>query len=318
MRHTADFAPAWWLPGPHLQTLVPNLLPRRGVRLSRERLELPDGDFLDLDWGPPRPGPLVLLLHGLEGSSRSPYVAGLMRRLAAAGYQGVVMHFRGCSGEPNRQPRAYCAGETADIAHVVDVLRARRPHPVAMIGVSLGGNALLRWLGDPARAGDAVDTAIAISVPFDLARAAVRMNRGFSRLYQWYLVNRLRRSVARKCRHMPMPIDCTRLAELRDFRSFDDAVTAPLHGYRDVDDYYARASCRSWLPGIRVPTLILHAENDPFMSPDVIPDARELSAAVRLEVAAGGGHAGFMDSLGRSWLESRCVAWLEARFSLER
>jgi uncharacterized protein len=318
MRRTADFAAAWWLPGPHLQTLVPNLLPRRGAPLSRERLELPDGDFLDLDWGPARPGPLVLLLHGLEGSSRSAYAAGLMRRLASAQYQGVVMHFRGCSGEPNRQPRAYCAGETADIAHVADVLRARRPHRVAMIGVSLGGNALLRWLGDPAHAGGAVDTAIAISVPFDLSRAAVRLNRGFSRLYQWYLVNRLRRSVTLKCRRMPMPIDCSRLAELHDFRGFDDAVTAPLHGYRDVDDYYTRASCRPWLSGIRVPTLILHAENDPFMSPDVIPDTRELSAAVVLEVAAGGGHAGFMDSLGRSWLESRCLAWLDERFSLER
>jgi uncharacterized protein len=317
MRHTAEFAPAWWLPGPHLQTLVPNLLPRRGTRLDRERLELPDGDFLDLDWGPARPGPVVLLLHGLEGSSRSAYAAGLMRRLNRAGYQGVVMHFRGCSGEPNRRPRAYCAGETADIAHVVDVLRTRRPVPVAVIGVSLGGNALLRWLGDPATAA-AVNTAIAISVPFDLARAAVRMNRGFSRLYQWHLVNRLRRTVALKCRRMPMPIDCTRLPGLRDFRSFDDAVTARLHGYRDVDDYYTRASCRPWLTGIRVPTLILHAENDPFMTPDVIPEARELSATVRLEVAAGGGHVGFMDSLGRSWLESRCLAWLEERFSLER
>ena len=151
MIHPADFTPAWWLPGAHLQTLVPNLLPRRGVALRRERLEMPDGDFLDLDWGPQREGPLVLLLHGLAASSRSPYAAGLMRRLAQAGGQGLVMHFRGCSGEPNRLPRAYSAGETGDIAHVVDHLRRRSPdRPLALIGVSLGGNALLRWLGDPA------------------------------------------------------------------------------------------------------------------------------------------------------------------------
>ncbi len=314
MIHPADFTPAWWLPGAHLQTLVPNLLPRRGVALRRERLEMPDGDFLDLDWGPQREGPLVLLLHGLEGSSRSPYAAGLMRRLAQAGCQGLVMHFRGCSGEPNRLPRAYSAGETGDIAHVVDHLRRRAPdRPLALIGVSLGGNALLRWLGDPATS-PRVDAAIGISVPFDLHRAADRMERGLSRIYQWHLVRQLRRSVLRKCRRLDMPLDCREIARLQDFRSFDGAVTAPLAGYRDVDDYYTRASCRPWLRGIRVPTLILHARNDPFMTPDVIPGADELSDSVRLEVAEGGGHVGFMDSRGRSWLERRCVAWLGERF----
>ncbi|MFN2347966.1 MAG: hydrolase [Thioalkalivibrio sp.] len=314
MVHCADYRPAWWLPGAHLQTLIPNLLPRRGIPLHRERLELPDGDFLDLDWGPVHQGPWVLLLHGLEGSSRSPYATGLMARLAQAGYQGVVMHFRGCSGEPNRLPRSYSAGETGDIAHVIGLLRQREPQrPLAVIGVSLGGNALLRWLGDPA-SHPAVDTAIGISVPFDLNRAAERMNRGFSRLYQWHLVRQLRRSVARKCRHMEMPLDCASLSRLRDFRAFDDTVTAPLAGYRDVDDYYTRASCRPWLAGIRLPTLILHARNDPFMAPDVIPQAHELSDAVRLEVADEGGHVGFMDAWGRRWLEGRCLAWLGERF----
>ncbi|OOG21369.1 hydrolase [Thioalkalivibrio denitrificans] len=311
MRVGADFRPAWWLPGPHLQTLIPNLLPRRGVRLRRERLELPDGDFLDLDWGPPRRGPVVVVLHGLEGSSRSPYAAGLIRRLAMAGYQGVVMHFRGCSGEPNRLPRAYSAGETADIAFVAGQLRTRLPdRSLGAIGVSLGGNALLRWLGEAGEAAP-IDTAIAISVPFDLSQAALRMERGFSRVYQWYLVGRLKRAVASKCGRMPMPVDREKLPHLNDFRSFDDAVTAPLHGYRNVDDYYTRASSRQWLRGIRIPTLILHTENDPFMTPGVIPEAGELSDAIRLEVAAEGGHVGFMDSLGRRWLERRCVAWLE-------
>lgn len=315
MRHTADFVPAWWLPGPHLQTLIPNLLPRRGIGLSRQRLDLPDGDFLDLDWGPPRSGPLVVLLHGLEGSSRSPYAAGLMHRLAGGGFQGIVLHFRGCSGEPNRLPRAYSAGETADIEQVVHHLHTRFPgRALAMIGVSLGGNALLRWLGEPAT-GHAVETAIAISVPFDLNRAAERMNRGFSRVYQWHLVRRLRQSVARKLGHMAMPVTRAELRELRDFRAFDDAVTAPLHGYRDVNDYYARASCRPWLAGIRVQTLILHARNDPFMTPDAIPCADELSNTVRLELTEGGGHVGFMDAWGRRWMERRCLEWLRERLT---
>jgi predicted alpha/beta-fold hydrolase len=219
-----------------------------------------------------------------------------------------------CSGEPNRLPRAYSAGESDDIAHVVDLLRRRETErPLAVIGVSLGGNALLRWLGEPTT-NPPVDAAIGISVPFDLHRAADRMEQGFSRLYQWHLVRQLRRSVMRKCQRMDMPLDCREIARLRDFRSFDDAVTAPLAGYRDVDDYYTRASCRSWLRGIRVPTLILHARNDPFMTPDVIPREDELSDSVRLEVAEGGGHVGFMDARGKRWLEERCLVWLGERF----
>ncbi|MBK1691451.1 hydrolase [Ectothiorhodospira mobilis] len=308
-----DFRPAPWLPGAHLQTLVPALLrPRVQLPLRRERLELPDGDFLDLDWAPPAPGPVILLLHGLEGSSRSPYAAGLMRCLHGAGFQALTLHFRGCSGEPNRLPRSYFAGDTGDLQHGVEVLRGRFPdRPLGAVGVSLGGNALLQWLGESGPA-NPLSAAAALSVPFDLDGAARRMERGASRLYQYYLLTRLKRALARKAGRMDLPVDPAAARRAHTFRAFDDAVTAPLHGFSGVDDYYTRCSCRPRLRGIRVPTLILHARNDPFMTPRVIPAAGELSPAVRLELSEDGGHAGFVEGWGRYWPERRIPAWFDA------
>lgn len=313
----ADFHPARWLRSSHVQTLLPNLLrPRHPIPLRRERMELPDGDFLDLDWAPSADGPLVILFHGLEGSSRSPYAAGLMHRMHELGFQALTMHFRGCGGEPNRLPRSYYAGDTGDMAWLVEHLAGRFPgRPVAAIGVSLGGNALLKWLGETGEA-NPLSAAVAISVPFDLDKAARRMERGLSRLYQGYLVGRLRRSTQAKCRRMPLPIDCAALPRLRTFREFDDAVTARLHGFRDVDDYYGQCSCRQYLRGIRIPTLILHAADDPFMSPDVIPTEAELSSFVHLDLARHGGHVGFMDGWGSYWLERRVPGWLQQSLAL--
>lgn len=308
-----DFRPARWLPGAHLQTVVPALLrPRVQLPLRRERLELPDGDFLDLDWAPPAAGPLILLLHGLEGSSRSPYAAGLMRCLHGAGFQALTLHFRGCSGEPNRLPRSYFAGDTGDLQHVVEVLRGRFPdRPLGAVGVSLGGNALLQWLGENGAAAP-LSAAAALSVPFDLDGAARRMERGASRLYQYYLLTRLKRALQRKAGRMELPVDPASARQAHTFRAFDDAITAPLHGFASVDDYYARCSCRPRLQGIRVPTLILHARNDPFMTPQVLPTAGELSQDVRLELTDAGGHAGFVEGWGRYWHERRIPAWFDA------
>ncbi|SFM34879.1 hypothetical protein SAMN05421721_103135 [Ectothiorhodospira mobilis] len=308
-----DFRPAPWLPGAHLQTVVPALLrPRVQLPLRRERLELPDGDFLDLDWAPAAAGPVILLLHGLEGSSRSPYAAGLMRCLHAAGFQALTMHFRGCSGEPNRLPRSYFAGDTGDLEHVVGVLRGRFPErPLGAVGISLGGNALLQWLGERGAAAP-LTAAAALSVPFDLDGAARRMERGASRLYQRHLLTRLKRALARKAGHMDLPVDAAAVRRAHTFRAFDDAVTAPLHGFAGVDDYYTRCSCRPRLQGIRIPTLILHARNDPFMSPQVIPTAGELSQDIRLEITDAGGHAGFVEGWGRYWHERRIPAWFDA------
>lgn len=311
------FRPAWWLPGPHAQTLFPFVARRRlAITPRRERLHLPDGDFLDLDWAlaAPRQAPLVLVLHGLEGSLQSHYAGGLLTSLNYAGLRAVLMNFRGCSGEPNRLPRSYHSGDTGDLDWVVRELRCREPDTgFAAIGFSLGGNVLLKWLGEYADCAP-IQAAVAVSVPFSLAIAAERLDRGLSRFYQWYLLAKLRRSLLVKHRQMALPFELPDLKSLRNFRSFDDAITAPLHGFRDVDDYYARASSRPFLKDIACPTLILHAADDPFMSPSVLPAAVELSAAVRLELSPRGGHVGFVaGDFGHPvyWLEQRINTFLK-------
>jgi predicted alpha/beta-fold hydrolase len=320
MIEPADFRPAWWLPGPHAQTLWPVLCRRRPrVPLRRERLELPDGDFLDLDWTAGERGPVVLVVHGLEGSSDSHYAVGMLAAVARRGWRGAVMHFRGRSGEPNRLARSYCAGDTADIAHVVDRLRRREPNaPLAVVGYSLGGNALLKWLGE-IRADPPLRAAVAVSVPFLLDATARRLGKGFSRLYQWHLLAELKRGYRHKFRRRSDgPVALGDLATLRDFYAFDDRITAPLHGYAGVADYYARASCRQFLRRIKVPTLILHALDDPFMAPDTVPDAVELSADIRLELSRAGGHVGFVAGpwpwRADYWLERRIPAFLAERW----
>ena len=314
----SDFRPAWWLPGPHAQTLFPFIARRHlYIKTKRERLTLPDGDFLDLDWalGAPESSPLVLMLHGLEGSLRSHYAGGLLQSLNRAGLRAVLMHFRGCSGEPNHLPRSYHSGETGDLDWVIGELRRREPHlPLAAIGFSLGGNVLLKWLGERAERVP-VQAAVAVSVPFSLAIAAQRLDSGLSRLYQAYLLRKLRHSLVLKRQRMMLPIDLPELRGLHNFRRFDDAVTAPLHGFANVDDYYARASSRPFLKRISCPTLILHAMDDPFMSPAVLPAPTELSSSVRLELSAQGGHVGFVTGRwGRPtyWLEQRIPDFLIA------
>ncbi len=316
MIEAADFRPAWWLPGPHAQTLWPVVCRRRPrLPLRRERLELPDGDFLDLDWTTGVGGPIVLVIHGLEGSSHSHYAAGLLAAISKQGWRGAVMHFRGCSGQPNRLARSYCAGDTTDIAYVVERLHQREPAtPLAVVAYSLGGNALLKWLGQT-ETDPPLQAAVVVSAPFQLDATARRLGQGFSQLYQWHLLGRLKRSYRRKFRsRTDGPIGLDELAALRDFYAFDDRVTSPLHGYAGVGDYYSRASCRQFLAGIRPPTLILHALDDPFMSADSVPTDAELSSQVRLELCSNGGHVGFI--AGRwpwradYWLERRIPAFL--------
>ncbi len=314
---TAEFRPAWWLPGPHLQTLWGSLFRRRvPLLLRRERLELPDGDFIDLDWTTGDSGPIVIILHGLEGSSESHYIRGLLAALEARGWRGVVMHFRGCGGEPNRLDRHYNAGETEDLAHVIDVLNRREPAtPLACVGYSMGANALLKWLGETGER-SRVRAAVAVSVPFMLEAAAKRMKGGMSRLYQAYLVGKLRRSYQRKFHNRPSrPASLEHVEGVRDFYAFDDAVTAPLHGYAGARDYYDRASCRQFLGAIRAPTLIIHAVDDPFFFPWIIPGPEELGAAVTLELSHRGGHVGFIGGATpwrpEYWLERRIPNFLE-------
>jgi hypothetical protein len=311
-RDPLRFQPAWWCRGPHCQTLWPHFFRRRPtLALRRERLELPDGDFLDLAWSGPERAPLVLVLHGLEGSLRSHYAASLIDALIRAGFSAAFLHFRNCGAEPNRLPRSYHSGETGDLDHVASLLVSRTGMPLrAAVGFSLGGNVLLKWLGERGETAP-VRTAVAVSVPFLLGEAAERMETGWSRLYQWRLVGSLRRSYRRKLPRLAaqLPVDESELERLHTFRTFDDRVTAPLHGFAGVDDYYARASSRQFLRHIRRPTLIVHALDDPFMWPRTVPTREELSAAVRLEVSAHGGHVGFV---GGRW-PWRPYYWLDAR-----
>ncbi len=295
MRLSSGFKPAWWLPGPHLQTLFPHLFRKRNLpTLRRERIELADGDFLDMDWSENRGGPLVLLLHGLEGSIRSHYATGLISSLRGCGLQVVLLNFRGCSGEPNRLARSYHSGDTGDLDQVLRRFQAQVPQRLLYaVGVSLGGNVLLKWLGenqDQSR----IQKAVAISVPFELNTAALRLEQWFSRVYQAYLLRKLRRSTRSKAQRMALPIDVSGLSLIKSFREFDDRVTAPLHGFDGVDDYYRRSSSRPFLKNIKTPTLILHARDDPFMTPSAIPQEDELGPGVQLEVSESGGHVGFV------------------------
>ena len=293
-----------------MQTLWPYLFRRTPrVELQRERLELPDGDFLDLDWTGNSHGPIVIVLHGLEGSSDSKYARGLLKAVHEHGWRGVVMHFRGCSGEPNRLPRSYHSGETSDLAYVVNLLRNREPEtPLFVVGFPLGGNVLLKWLGETGTQAP-VKAAVAVSVPFLLGESAKRLDQGFSRVYQWGLMRSMRNAVAEKRSRMKLPLKIQDLSKLKTFWDFDEHITAPLHGFAGADDYYARSSSRQYLKGIQIPTLIVQSRDDPFMTDAVIPQDGELSSAIELELYANGGHVGFV---GGKWLWApRC--WLEGR-----
>jgi predicted alpha/beta-fold hydrolase len=313
MRIDSSFRPAWWLPGPHLQTILPGLMrrrPRPRLRAERRRIELADGDFIDLSCGGER-GARVLIIHGLEGGLDSHYAGTLFERLAAHGLRPVFMHLRGAGGEPNRLPRSYHAGASDDLAAVLAAL-ADDPDgpPEAAVGFSLGGNILLKYLGE--RSSPLLRRAVAVSVPFVLRDAMLRLDVGLSRIYRYYLLDRLKAAHRRKMTlGLAPPED---LGAIRGLDDFDDRITAPLNGFAGVFDYYQRASCRQFLPSIQTPTLIIHAADDPFMFPATVPQAQELGPGVTLELARNGGHVGFV--AGRWpwrphwWLETRIVDFL--------
>jgi uncharacterized protein len=307
-------APAW-LPGGHAQTLYPLLIKPSLPAYRRERWDTPDGDFIDLDWiDAPLDAPLLVLFHGLEGSSVSHYATALMRAAQVAGWVGTVVHFRGCSGEPNRLPRAYHSGDSAEIDWVLRRLRTRFPQRrLCVVGVSLGGNALLKWLGEQEGAANAVvDATAAVSAPLDLTACGHHLGRGFNCVYTRHFLRTLKQGAAAKLARFPGLFDGARMARSRSLYEFDDVVTAPLHGYRDADDYWRRASSKPLLRAIRVPTLLLNALNDPFLPVSALPRGTELSAAVRQETPSDGGHVGFVSGgwPGRlDWLPQRLLAY---------
>lgn len=313
----STFKPAPWLRNPHLQTIFAGLVrPSPELHTRRERIELPDGDFIDADWvGDESPdAPVVIVFHGLMGSIESRYARGLLKQIAKRGWRGVMMHFRGATGV-NRLPRGYHSGETEDPRFFINLLRKREPHTtLAAVGYSLGGNVLLKYMGEEGNR-TPLATAVAVSVPFDLTLCARSIDIGFSRIYQRRLVGDMRRTAEEKFRDMPPPFPLPELNRLRNFFDIDNALTAPLHGFRDVHDYYQQSACKQYLNGIGAPTLIIHAQDDPFMSPAVIPNAREISESVTLEISRHGGHVGFVaaDRRGRPvyWLEQRIPDYLQ-------
>ena len=316
MIRKSAFRPAWWLPSPHGQTLWPAFL-RRDPDVLRvpERVTTPDGDFLDLEWTPGGDGPVVLVLHGLEGSAESHYAQGMLAALDARGFRPVLMHFRNCSDEPNRARISYSGGETADLDWLVRELGRRFPGlSLGVVGFSLGANVLLKWLGEQGAAAP-VQAAAAVSPPFDLGEAARRLEQGASRLYGRYLLRAAKASYAAKFRHRTdAPVPLAGLPLLKTFQQFDHRITAPLHGYADGEDYYRRASSRPFLPRIRVPTRVIHARDDPFTTPAAIPRPAEVPDSLALEVSDAGGHVGFINGpvpwRPRYWAEQAVVAHL--------
>jgi predicted alpha/beta-fold hydrolase len=312
-------APAWLLGG-HAQTIWPSRLRRPAVPLRRERIELPDGDFWDFDWlaAPAREAaPLVVLFHGLEGSIDSHYARAFLAHLARVGWRGVVPHFRGCSGEQNRLPRAYHSGDHEEVGAMLDAVRARIDPGIALyaVGISLGGSALLNWLG---RAGSAATTtlraAAAVSTPLDLTAAGIAIGRGANRIYTHYFLRTLKPKALAMARRFPGTLDPKRIRRARSLWAFDEAVTAPLHGFAGADDYWSRASSKPWLSAIAVPTLVLNALNDPFIPAASLPRPGDASPAVRLEQPPHGGHVGFAvgPAPGRlDWLPRRILHFFE-------
>jgi hypothetical protein len=299
-----DYVAPWWLPGGNLQTIWPALYARRvhGPRpeYRRERWTTPDQDFVDVDWLiDPTPGakPLLVLFHGLEGSSRSHYAEAFADFSRERGMAYAVPHFRGCSGELNHAPRAYHSGDHEEIGWMLQQLRAQHAGPILAVGVSLGGNALLRWA---AEAGDSASKSVsavaAVSSPVDLAAGGWAIGHGFNRLvYTTMFMRTMKPKALAKLDQHPGLFDRARMLAARDLHDFDDMFTAPLHGFRDADDYYARASAKPHLQRIRIPALVLNARNDPFVPAWSLPTRKEAGDNVTLWQPAHGGHVGFPD-----------------------
>jgi len=321
----------WWLPERHSQTLWRRLSQHAGIRQRRQRIELDDGDFIDVDWvdADVRSGsadnPIIILLHGLSGCSGSAYIQSLQRLLQHRGFTSAAINFRGCSGEINRLARAYHSGCTEDVEEVYRALRRiSGAKSFAFVGFSLGGNVLLKWLSELGIA-EPIVAGVAISTPFSLASCAEELNTGVGRFYGHYFRRRLVRDVEAKrayfrhsARHQGWQTELEKLEALGDLRrlkslwDFDDQVTAPLHGFAGAEDYYARCSSASVLGRIKVPVCLIQSANDPIVPSHVVPGVDALPAAVSLQLSAEGGHVGFTCARNPFWLEERVLAAIQS------
>ena len=314
---TSNFQPATFTANRHIQTCLPILLHgNSAIQYKYQQLTLPDGDFLDLAWNkvPARMGsePIVVIFHGLEGSINSPYAKGITRALDKLGWNVVLMHFRNCSDRVNLAARTYHSGETEDASYVLDRLRETYPQaPLLAVGYSLGGNMLLKLLGEK-KTEVPLQAAVAVSVPLLLNVCADQMRSGFSKFYQHYLLQKMKRKLLGKFRQHDyqslIGLNKKDVHNIKDFWEFDSAFTAPINGFDGAQDYYMKSSSRQYLGGIQIPTLIIHSVDDPFMTPEVIPHENELSDSVCLELSQQGGHVGFVSGhllKPRFWLEER-------------
>ncbi|MEM7786918.1 MAG: alpha/beta fold hydrolase [Bacteroidota bacterium] len=311
------YRPPWWLRGGHRQSVLPTLFRTvEGVDYTRERLELADGDFLDLDWAG-EGDRVALVAHGLEGNSERAYVRGMAKALAARGWRVCAWNMRGCSGEPNRLLRAYHSGASEDLDAVVRHVLSGGPKAVAVVGFSLGGNVTLKWLGEQ---GEAVDPrvvgGVGVSVPVDLAASSVTMEGLSRRIYMLRFLRKLSAKAEDKAARFPEAPDASGVRAMRTFREFDGHFTAPVHGFASADDYWTRASSRQFLPSIRVPTLLLNALDDPFLAPSCFPRPEaEANPCLTLATPRWGGHVGFMTAGDESYAETAAGRFLEAAYA---
>ena len=321
--HKPYVAP-YWLPGGNAQTIYPFLLRSLVIpTYQRERLELDDGDFIDIDWlDNSTDRPLVVMFHGLEGDSSSHYARSIMGLFQELGWRGAVVHFRGCSGTPNRLPRAYHAGDSEEIDRILHNIIDKNQslnsnNQLYVIGISLGGNALLKWLGEQGKkACHLIDGVATVSVPLDLAAAGKALDSGFNQIYTQHFLGTLKKKVLKKLDNFPGLFDAVAVAECTTLYQFDNLVTAPLHGFSNTDEYWTLSSSKPWLKHIQVPTLVINARNDPFMPSSFLPVQTEVSCSVLLEFPAEGGHVGFLSSPfpgNLTWLPQRIVRFFDNR-----
>jgi len=306
----SPYVAPWWLPGGHLQTIYASLVRPPAVPLERARWKTPDGDFVDVDFaGRGDAARMLVLFHGLQGSSESHYARAFAAAAPAAGYRLAIVHFRGCSGEPNALARAYHSADSAEVDWIVKKLK-QETRELDAIGVSLGGNVLLKWLGEQGSAAAAnLRRAAAVSAPLDLPASARTLDRGLNRLlYTRHFLATLKPKSLAKLRRFPGIFDAARVRAAQSFQEFDDLVTAPLHGFRDASHYWTSASCGPFLERIRVPTLVVNARNDPFLpEAALVAAARAAAPCVTLEFPATGGHVGFPAS---GWMPRRVMEFL--------
>lgn len=323
-RMNGTFHPSWWCRSAHAQTIAGAIL-RGSFKLTfyRERFELSDGDFLDLDFlkapslSSREAVPLVVILHGLEGSSRAPYVQSLMREIHAHGWDSVAVNMRGCSGEPNRLKQTYHSGKTEDLGSVIrHLIKNEGRQKIYLVGYSIGGNILLKWLGEhEAEITPQIQTAAAISVPYDLTKSVELMDKGFNRnVYTRTLLRSLKSKVSLKEKQFPGVIRYKRIKKCTTFREFDREATASLNGFQNEDDYWSKTSCKNFLKSITIPTLLVHAVDDPFFPAKLMPmDSIHSTVSLNSLIVPHGGHLGFV--AGRwpwkqePWLERQVMAF---------